>query len=116
MWSKPPAQRELSREQWLRECGIACKDVLGAGAQLARHSEETREPALNILRLVLSQSPVMPQVSCQMIDEGKHIEETSAGQALGKEFQDYIERLKAGHKRAQKKLRIEQQEKVYVER
>ncbi|KAG9098912.1 hypothetical protein FS749_002633 [Ceratobasidium sp. UAMH 11750] len=123
MWSKPLAQRELSREQWLRDSDIAFKDVLGAGAQMARHSEETHESALGLLRLILNRDPVVPQASRQMVDEGKRLEQTNAGQALGKEFQDYvratqeeIERLEAEHKRGQERLRTEQQKKIDAER
>ncbi|KAG8697380.1 hypothetical protein FRC08_006567 [Ceratobasidium sp. 394] len=120
MWSKPPAHREESREQWLRDSELAFRDILGAGAQLARHTDETRESALRILRLVLNKNPVVPHVSCQSVDEGKHLEETDAGKALGREFQDHIrktreeiEQLKAQQNEAQEKLRGELQGAIH---
>ncbi|KAG8795722.1 hypothetical protein FRC12_010566 [Ceratobasidium sp. 428] len=110
MWSKPPTQRELNREKQLRDSELAFRDILHVGAQITRHSEETRESALNVLRLVLDKTPVVPLVSRQIVDRGMKTEETNAGRALGKEFQDHMRKARQEIEELKVQLANEQEE------
>ncbi|KAG9085363.1 hypothetical protein FRC06_003646 [Ceratobasidium sp. 370] len=102
MWSQPPTETELAREIELRDGDDFFQDILSEGAQMVRHSKPTRESAFDIIRCVLGKKPVVPELSRQIVDEGKKLEDTDAGHALGEEIaaalrrgREEIERLKA---------------------
>ncbi|KAG9121445.1 hypothetical protein FRC07_002598 [Ceratobasidium sp. 392] len=97
MWSQPPTETELARE-----------DILSEGAQMVRHSEPTRESAYDIIRCVLGKAPVVPELSRQIVDEGKKLEDTDVGLSLGVEL---AEALRRGREEVER-LKTEQAEAI----
>ncbi|KAG8695725.1 hypothetical protein FRC09_008972 [Ceratobasidium sp. 395] len=107
MWSQPPTETELAREVELREGEDFFQDIISEGAQMIRHSKPTRESTHDIIRCVLDKVPVVPELSRQIVDEGKNLEDTDAGLSLGEELADAlrrgreeIDRLRAEHAEA----------------
>ncbi|KAG8741198.1 hypothetical protein FRC10_003192 [Ceratobasidium sp. 414] len=102
MWSQPPTETELAREAELQQEEDLFQDILSEGAQMARHSEPTRESAHNVIRCVLGKAPVVPDLAREIVDKGKKLEDTDAGRALQEELaavarkqQEEIKRLEA---------------------
>lgn len=92
MWSQPPTEDEILREDELRNSDEFFGAPLAEGAQMARH-HNTQESAHDIIRKLLPRSPTVPQISKQLVDEGLTLEETSAGVALGHGLEDEIRKL-----------------------
>ncbi|CUA73124.1 hypothetical protein RSOLAG22IIIB_10555 [Rhizoctonia solani] len=92
MWSDPPTEDEILRENELRYSDEFFGVPLSEGAQMARH-DNTQESAHNIIRKLLPRSPTVPKISRQLVDEGLTLEETSAGTALGLGLEDEIRKL-----------------------
>ncbi|KAG9121609.1 hypothetical protein FRC07_002368 [Ceratobasidium sp. 392] len=108
MWSQPPTETELAREIELRDGEDFFQDILSEGAQMVRHSEPTRESAYDIIRCVLGKAPVVPELSRQIVDEGKDLDKTDAGLSLGEEL---AEALRRGREEVER-LRAEQAEAI----
>lgn len=126
MWSEPPTRQERQREVELRDEFFDVPMI--DGAQMARHTN-TRASALNVIRLVLDRTPVTPNLSRQLVDQGMKLEETNAGKRLGgdlqnavREFQEKIKSIRAALETASKandqkwKARLERQERQAKER
>ncbi|CUA74569.1 hypothetical protein RSOLAG22IIIB_11306 [Rhizoctonia solani] len=92
MWSDPPTEDEILREEELRYSDEFFGMPLAEGAQMARH-DNTQESAHNIIRKLLPRSPTVPKISRQLVDEGLQLEKTSAGIALGHGLEDEIRKL-----------------------
>ncbi|CAE6423728.1 unnamed protein product [Rhizoctonia solani] len=92
MWSEPPTEDEILREDELRYSDEFFGAPLAEGAQMARHNN-TQEAAHNIIRMILPRAPTVPKISKQLVDEGLTLEETSAGAALGHELENELRRL-----------------------
>ncbi|CAE6459426.1 unnamed protein product [Rhizoctonia solani] len=92
MWSDPPTEDEVLREDELRHSDEFFGAPLAEGAQMTRHGN-TRESAHNIIRKLLPRLPTVPKISKQLVDEGLELEETSAGVALGHGLEDDIRNL-----------------------
>ncbi|KDN47848.1 hypothetical protein RSAG8_03268, partial [Rhizoctonia solani AG-8 WAC10335] len=92
MWSDPPTEDEILRENELRSSDEFFGAPLAEGAQMARH-DNTQESAHDIFRKLLPRPPTVPKISKQLVDEGLTLEETSAGTALGLGLEDEIRKL-----------------------
>jgi len=67
------------------------KPVLDKGAQLARH-HHTTESAHDIIRSIMKNQPVALQIQRELVDEGKNIIDTAAGEAINKELNEQMRR------------------------
>jgi len=67
------------------------KPVLDKGAQLVRH-HNTTQSAHDIIRSIMKNQPVVLQIQRELIDEGKDIIDTAAGDAVNKELNEQIRR------------------------
>ncbi|CAE6413003.1 unnamed protein product [Rhizoctonia solani] len=92
MWSNPPTDHEIFRENELRDGIDLFAGPLILGAQMARHYN-TQVSAHDIIRLLLPREPTMPKVAKEIKDENRKLEETAAGIALGHGLQDEIKKL-----------------------
>ncbi|CAE6418455.1 unnamed protein product [Rhizoctonia solani] len=92
MWSDPPTEDEVLREDELRHSDEFFGAPISEGAQMARHNN-TQESAHNIIRQLLPRPPTVPKISKQLVDEGLTLEETSAGVVLGHGLEDEIRQL-----------------------
>ncbi|KAG8683763.1 hypothetical protein FRC09_015867 [Ceratobasidium sp. 395] len=90
MWSQPPTETELARETELQEGEDFFQDIISEGAQMVRHSEPTRESAHNIIRRVLEKPGVVPELSRQIVDDGKNLKDTDAGRTLEEELAEAL--------------------------
>ena len=104
MWSDPPTENEMLREIELRDDFFDAP--LSQGAQMTRHWN-TRESALDIIRLVLKRNPTVPKLARQLVDEGLSLEDTDAGKKLGGDLekairglQEEIQAIRAEHDKA----------------
>ncbi|KAF8756751.1 50S ribosome-binding GTPase [Rhizoctonia solani] len=100
MWSNPPTEDEMFRENALRDGIDLFGGPLALGAQMARHYN-TQESAHDIIRLLLPREPTMPKIAKEIKDENRKLEETAAGIALGHGLQDEIKKLNEQIKRIQ---------------
>jgi hypothetical protein len=85
MWGEVDLQVGEAREAELMETDIFFKPALDNGAQVARH-ENTIPSAENIIRLILDHDPLPLDIQRELIDEGKDITQTRAGQELNREL------------------------------
>ena len=65
--------------------------VLDKGAQIARH-HNTIESAHDIIRCIMKNQPAALQIQRELVDEGKGIVDTAAGEAINKELNEQIRR------------------------
>jgi DNA topoisomerase VI subunit B len=78
-----------AREAELASEDMFFKPVLGNGARMARH-EDTVPSAERILRLILENHPLPLRIQEELVDEWKHIGETTAGEELHRELDAQI--------------------------
>ena len=79
------------------------KPVLDKGAQLARH-HNTAESACNIIRRIMKNQPAVLQIQRELVDEGRNIVDTAAGDAINKELNEQIRRHQAELKAVQEEI------------
>ena len=70
------------------------KPVLDKRAQIARH-HNTVESAHDIIRHIIRNRPAALQIQRELVDEGKDIGDTAAGEAVNKELNEQIRRHRA---------------------
>ena len=70
------------------------KPVLNGGARLARH-HNTIQSAHDIIRSIIRNQPAALQIQRELVDEGKGIIDTAAGEAINKELNEQIRRHQA---------------------
>ena len=87
MWSLDSLDINEAREKELSS--KVFKPTLDKGAQLARHHNTTGS-AHDILRKIMDNHPVALQIQRELVDEGKDIIETAAGESINQEFQELI--------------------------
>ncbi|CAE6388984.1 unnamed protein product [Rhizoctonia solani] len=92
MWSEPPTENEILRENELRNSDEFFGFPLSEGAQMVRH-DNTQQSAHNIIRKLLRRAPTVPKISKQLVDQGLTLEQTSAGTSLGLGLEDEIRKL-----------------------
>ena len=79
------------------------KPVLDKGAQLARH-HYTTESAHDIIRYIMKNQPVALQIQRELVDEGKTIIDTAAGEAINKELNEQMRHHQAELKAVQEEM------------
>ncbi|KDN34462.1 hypothetical protein RSAG8_12439, partial [Rhizoctonia solani AG-8 WAC10335] len=87
MWSKPPTEDEVLREDELRHSDEFFGKPLANGAQMARHNN-TPESALDIIRKILGRGQVVTKLQRQLVDDKIPLEETAVGLVIGKDLED----------------------------
>ena len=85
MWGVVDPRVGEAREAELIREEMFFKPVLEMGAQMARH-ENTVSSAERIIRLVLDNNPIPLQIQMELVEEGKAISETIAGEELTREL------------------------------
>ena len=93
MWGGVDHQVGERREAELKGKDKFFKPVLEKHAQMTRH-EDTIESAQRILRLVLHNHPLPLRIQVELVDEGKELHETSAGEELNQELSAQIRKHK----------------------
>ena len=93
MWGVVDPQVGEAREAELIREEMFFKPVLDKGAQMARH-ENTVPSAERIIRLILNNDPLPLQIQMELVEEGKDISETSAGEELTRELNAQIKKYK----------------------
>ena len=89
MWGEVESRVGEKREAELKGKDIFFKPILDQHAQMARHMNTT-DTAQRILRLILHNTPLPQRIQEEIVDEGKDISKTSAGQELDRELQQQI--------------------------
>ena len=89
MWGEVEGRVGEKREAELKGKDIFFKPILDKHAQMARHMN-TVDTAQRILRLILHNTPLPQRIQEEIVDEGKDISETCAGQELNRELQEQI--------------------------
>ena len=87
MWQVDPLDINEAREEELSSKFF--KPTLDKGAQLARH-HNTTESAHDIIRKIVDKHPVALQIQRELVEEGKDIIETAAGESISQELQELI--------------------------
>lgn len=89
MWGKVEQSVGESREREL--AGIYFKPALDKDAQLARH-HNTVESSHDIIRSIMKNDPAPLRIQQELVDEGKDIKETAAGEAVNEELNALMRR------------------------
>lgn len=96
MWGEVTAERGAAREHELRTDDILFKPVLDKGALMLRH-DATTGSAHAILRHLVDNRPQVLRIQRELVDEGKDITQTAAGEELNRELaimqQKHMEQL-----------------------
>ena len=93
MWSRVEPEVGEAREAELMEEDKFFKPAIMRGTRMARH-KNTDSSAEGIIRLLVNNSPLPLQVQRELVEEGKDIAETSAGQELNRELNEEIRKHK----------------------
>ena len=91
MWGEVDHQIGEAREAELMQEEIFFKPVLDKGARMARH-ENTVPSAEKIIRLIIDNHPLPLRIQRELVEEGKDISETSAGEELNRELNAQIKK------------------------
>ena len=89
MWGRVTPQQGTDREQQLKDKYF--KAAIEKGAQLCRHTN-TPESARVILRKILKNEPLVLKIQHELIDQGKDIGQTGAGEELNREIREVVEK------------------------
>ena len=101
MWGEVSEDVGKAREQELNTNFF--KSAIDKGAQLARHSYTTGS-AHGIIRRIIRNRPTPLKIQRELVDEGKDISDTAAGQAVNKELNEQIRRRQAELKAIQAEM------------
>ena len=101
MWGKVSQKEGKDREKELKNKFF--KLAIVKGAQLARH-DDTVGSAHNIIRRIMKNHPTALQLQRELIDEGKGIADTAAGEVINKELNELIRRHEEKLKDTKEKL------------
>ena len=93
MWGEVNPRIGEMREAELKEDDMFFKSVLDKGARIARH-DNTSHSAEKILRLLLRNYSLPLRIQKELVDEGKEINGTDAGEELNRELNEQIEKYK----------------------
>ncbi|KAF7789639.1 hypothetical protein EIP86_000585 [Pleurotus ostreatoroseus] len=85
MWGEVTPERGAAREQELRTDEVLFKPVIDKGAQMLRH-ENTLQSAHAILWHLINNRPQALRIQRELVDEGKDITQTAAGEELDREL------------------------------
>jgi hypothetical protein len=100
MWGKVEQGVGEAREQEL--AGVYFKPALDGGAQLVRH-HNTTQSSHDIIRRIMKNHPAPLRIQRELVDEGKDIKDTAAGETINGELNRLIKR----HEEEMKALREE---------
>ena len=92
MWGKVPKEVGEAREKELAEDYF--RPALEKDAQLARH-HNTTQSAHDIIRRIMKNDPAPLLIQRELVDEGKDIKHTSAGEAVNEQVNALIKRHEA---------------------
>ena len=92
MWGVDPQDISEAREEELSSNFF--KPALERGAQMARHYN-TPQSAHDIIRRIMGNRPVVLQIQRELVDEGKDIIGTAAGESINAELKELIRRQQA---------------------
>jgi hypothetical protein len=101
MWGDVPQDVGEAREEELTTNFF--KSALDKGAQLARN-HNTIQSVHDIIRRIIKNRPAVLQIQRELVDEGKNITDTAAGEAINKELSEYIRRHRAEMKALQEEM------------
>jgi hypothetical protein len=89
MWGKVEQGVGEAREQELG--GVYFKPALDGGAQLVRH-HNTTQSSHDIIRRIMMNDPTPLRIQRELVDEGKDIKDTAAGETINGELNRLIKR------------------------
>ena len=89
MWEEDSQDISEAREKQLS--GKFFKSALDKGAQMVRHHNTTKS-AHDIVRKIMKNHPVVLRIQQELVDEGKTIINTAAGESINRELNEQIER------------------------
>jgi len=92
MWGKVEQNVGESRERELAD--IYFKPALDKDAQLVRH-HNTTQSSHDIIRRIMKNDPAPLRIQQELVDEGKDIKDTAAGEAVNEELNSLIRRHEA---------------------
>lgn len=101
MWGEVPHEVGEARERELATNYF--KPVLDKSAQLTRHLN-TVQSAHDIILSIMKNVPIPLQIQRELVDEGKDIVNTSAGEVINKELNEQIRRHQAELKAVQEEM------------
>ena len=107
MWGQVDPELGNEREAELMGEDDFFKPVLDKGAQMERH-ENTTLSAKGIIRLILDNNPLPLHIQEELVDEGKAILDTDAGEELNRELSAQIER----HREEMRQLREDMEQAI----
>ena len=92
MWRADSRATNETREKELSDKFF--KSAVDKGAQMVRH-HNTLDSAHTIIRKTMKSDPIVLQIQRELVDEGKDITDTAAGESINGELGKQIERHKA---------------------
>jgi DNA anti-recombination protein RmuC len=108
MWGKVEQGVGEAREREL--AGVYFKPALDKDAQLARH-HNTTQSSHDIIRRIMKNHPTPLRIQRELIDEGKDIKDTAAGEAINEELNRLIKHHQAEVKALREEMRQALKEK-----
>jgi DNA repair exonuclease SbcCD ATPase subunit len=108
MWGKVEQGVGEAREQEL--ANVYFKPALDKNAQLARH-HNTMQSSHDIIRRIMKNNPTPLRIQEELVDEGKDIKDTAAGEAVNEELNRLIKHHEAETKALREEMRQALKEK-----
>ncbi|KAF5691948.1 hypothetical protein FDENT_3151 [Fusarium denticulatum] len=115
MWDKVPAEKATKREQELKDTPEFWGWMLSKGSSIHRYNNTAESARKIILSLAGHNAPIATDLQKQMVDEGKSLDKTSAGQGLKSELLKERQDLQALIKEAQKEHDVDTEEALQEE-
>ncbi|KAG9089745.1 hypothetical protein FRC07_012265, partial [Ceratobasidium sp. 392] len=82
MWSDPPTEAELDREEELRDHKDFFQSALEQGARMVRRTHKTKESAHEILGMLVGKEATTMQIQRELVEQKKDLSDTDAGQTV----------------------------------
>ena len=101
MWKPDSQATNEAREKELS--GKFFKLAIDRGAQMIRH-HNTLESAHTIIRKIVKSDPIVLQIQRELVDEGKDITDTAAGESINEELRKQIEKHMAELKEVREEM------------
>ncbi|KAG8738085.1 hypothetical protein FRC10_007296 [Ceratobasidium sp. 414] len=95
MWSDPPTLGELEREAELQNHPDFFQPALEQGATMARRTHKNQESAHDIIRMLLGKGETTMSIQEELVDQGKELSDTGAGQVVEQDIRMATERHRA---------------------
>jgi len=92
MWSEVSVERAERRVQELTTLDDFFKPALDKGASMVHNKLNTAESAYEVIRLILQNHPMPLVIQQEIVDEGKNIDQTSAGIEVDKKVAELVAR------------------------